>query len=539
MSPRFDGGAFMLRRRSLWEASDAGLLLWRRDFFYFLPFFALPFWVCAFALRMLPEFIHPWSYAILWFLKPLFDRPALHVIGVRFFEPRSGSARLFRGLGKAMLRGLAGDLLWRRFSPWRGTMTPIRVLEGLKPAQVRKRKQSLSGGGIDFCILVTVWGLLLEGILLGGETLFFLAAVELMQENYITSFFGFFSGKELFFFTAYCVNYLLVESLYVCMGFGLYINSRVEVEGWDLEVLFRSFLHDSPQPACGVSEKKPIEKKISAAALVLCLFFFLPAPASVYAETARWVLISAAEPYTEASEESLDRFFPHDNIPGPSFEVLKDIFASGDFGGEKEGWGIRFRHRKERSPLPSFNAAPWVELIKRVFAVSLRAFLALAILALLVFSAVYVSRLKTQGKGPFKKRAYAEARPLLSSEESPELLLAQALSLYARGELQEAWAACFAAALSAWSSYRSLFFPPDATEYGCLALVRSAATASPADTAAVPSASSAEAAGFGDMVRAWVAFAYGGKIPPCEAFDRAVAFCESLGVRALPGGTHG
>jgi hypothetical protein len=25
------------------------------------------------------------------------------------------------------------------------------------------------------------------------------------------------------------------------MGFGLYLNSRVEVEGWDIELLFRDF----------------------------------------------------------------------------------------------------------------------------------------------------------------------------------------------------------------------------------------------------------------------------------------------------------
>jgi hypothetical protein len=34
---------------------------------------------------------------------------------------------------------------------------------------------------------------------------------------------------------------MLVETLYVCMGFSLYINSRIEVEGWDIEITFRSF----------------------------------------------------------------------------------------------------------------------------------------------------------------------------------------------------------------------------------------------------------------------------------------------------------
>ncbi|GHV92767.1 hypothetical protein AGMMS50268_32700 [Spirochaetia bacterium] len=517
MAPAFNSaavhtaGALRLRRRSLWEAADAGLLLWRRDFFYFLPFFALPFWICAFALRLRPEFIRPWSLFILWFLKPLFDRPMLHVIGVRFFEPRSASGRLLRGLGKDILQGLPGDLLWRRFSPWRAVMMPVRVLEGLKPAQARQRKQSLSNGGIDFCVLITIWGLLLEVMLLGGETLFLLMAVELMQKNYITSIFDFLAGKGLFFFTAYCVNYMLIESLYVCMGFGLYINSRVELEGWDLEVLFRSFLKKVPRPAGKRSAKKSTSV---AGALAVCLLLLLFVPANAYAETG--VADSAA-----GSVQSADA------VP---FGALEDILGSGDFGGEKEVWGIRFRRQKEYKPLPAFNTLPWVELIKRIFAVSLRVVLVLAILALAVFSFIYVFRLKNRGGGPFNKPPHAGALPTGPADESPEQLLAEARSLCARGRLREAWAACFSAALAGWSSYRQLSFPVDATEYGCLALVR-AASVSPAATgpaAAVPPAKAAEVSAFGDLIFAWVAFAYGGIFPPEGAFEKALAFCESL-----------
>ena len=53
MKAVFDG-ALALRRRSLWEAADAGLLLWRRNFVYFIPFFVIPLGVCALGLRMLP-----------------------------------------------------------------------------------------------------------------------------------------------------------------------------------------------------------------------------------------------------------------------------------------------------------------------------------------------------------------------------------------------------------------------------------------------------------------------------------------------------
>jgi hypothetical protein len=431
----------------------------------------------------------------------------LHVVGIRFFEPRSGAARLLQGLGRNLLRGLPGDLLWRRLSPWRAAMMPVRVLEGLKPAQVRQRKQLLSSGGIDFCVFITIWGYIIEVILLAGEIFFLYMIIELMQENYITSVWDFLGEQQLFYFIAGSINYILVESLYVCMGFGLYINSRVEVEGWDLEVLFRAFLKNSPSPANRNSEKRMPRRK-AAGIFVFCLSLFLLAPANGYAETAE--------------------------APGPAFEILEDILTSEDFGGEKDGWGIRFRNQKEPKPMPEFNIAPWVDTIKTIFAASLRIVLVLAILALIVVSVAYVFRLKSRGAGPFKKRINAESIPANSGSGSPEQLLERARSLYAR-QPREAWAACFAAALAALLTYRRLSFPVDATEYGCLALVRDAARAQPDNAVpaagAVPSVSAAEAAGFGEFVLAWVAFAYGGKTPAGGAFDKALAFCESLGAR--------
>jgi hypothetical protein len=437
-----------------------------------------------------------WSGLILWFLKPLFDRPALQVIAVRFFEPRSGAGRIFRGLGNTF-RGLPGDLLWRRFSPWRAVMLPVRALEGLKPAQVRRRKRVLSNGGMDFCVFLTVWGVVLECMLLAGEGLFLLMAVELLQENYIDSIVDFFAGQELFFFAAYCVNSMLVESLYVCMGFGLYINSRVEVEGWDLQILFQSFLRNplsagtAPQNAAHTGAAQAALKKTAAGALALCLFLGLPAPVKAYGET------------------------PAPDSAAVPLGVLEEILGSEDFGGEKPGWGIRLRNQQENDePLPQLDVAPWVEVIKKIFAAALRIVLALAILALGIFSALYMYRLRNRG-GVRRRRIHAEALPANAPGESPAQLLERARRLHNSGQLREAWAACFAAALAAWSRYRGVSFPPEATEYGCLALVRKSGPAG--------------ARGFADMVLHWVALAYGGRLPPEGAFDRALVLCESLG----------
>ncbi|MDR1279043.1 MAG: hypothetical protein LBK02_09845 [Treponema sp.] len=484
-------GALVLRQRSPWEAADAGLLLWRAGFMYFLPFFALPFWVCAFGLRLLPENIYRWSWLILWYLKPLFDRPILHIISVRFFESNSGTKRLLRGLGKALFRGLPGDLLWRRFSLLRSAVMPLRVLEKLRGKAVKKRKQELERGGLQFCSFLTIWGFSLEFVLLAGELLFSLLMIELVQEGYVSSPGDFFDKMEIFIFAAWCVNYMLVESLYVCMGFGLYINSRVALEGWDIEILFRKFT--------GARKKKRIFPKTLAVLLLAgCLL-----PFRLQAETAL-----PAEPGEDAP-----------------LETLEGIFASDDFGGKREGWGIRFKKQaKEREPV-DFNLAPWVQTIKQVFAHILRLAIILGIGSLGFFCIRYLY--KKRGKKPPGPRGLKTGSRFPPGRQNPEALMAEAQALYERGDIRRAWRCCLAALFESWSRYRGTAFPPDATEYGCLALARASADAGAADSA--DGSGGEELETFASAITRGTALAYGGRLPPEGSFGEALVFCRSLG----------
>ncbi|MDR0688774.1 MAG: glucose-6-phosphate dehydrogenase assembly protein OpcA, partial [Spirochaetaceae bacterium] len=241
MTPVFQG-SLTLRQRNGWEAADSGLLLWRKSFFYFIPLFVLPFSLFAFGAARLPVSSWLWSYGILWWFKPLFDRLILGVISVRFFEPGARLKRLLRGAGRTLGRGLAGDLLWRRLSPWRAARMPVRLLEGLRGKKARERIRDLEGRGLNFCVLLTLFSLILEYLLLAGECIFCLMTLELFGPELFSSFIEHAAGLKGLVFFAYSLNYLLVESLYVCMGFGLYVNSRMEREGWDLQLLFQGLV---------------------------------------------------------------------------------------------------------------------------------------------------------------------------------------------------------------------------------------------------------------------------------------------------------
>ena len=473
-----------LRRRGTWEASDSGVLLWRSSFAWFLPFFAIPFWTVACSLRLLPGNLVFFSYLILWWLKPLFDRPVLYVVSRNLFG--STVPFSFADLG-SLRRGILGDLLWRRFSPGRAATMPIRVLENLNSKQFAQRKKVLGAGGLGFCSFLGVLGFALELMLLFGELIFFSVIFQIFfpSVNIMNSL----RAVEVFVFVLFCFNYILVESLYVCMGFGLYINSRVELEGWDLQLIFQNFAK--------LGFNKPgIDKPDLKAILIVCIFLsLLAAPSAAFANEV------FPEAFPTVSVESLDE--------------LKEILASPDFGSERESWEIRLRNQREPAEIPEIEAAPWMESIRLIFSFMLRLLVILAIAGFLGFAFYWSWKnrelFQRRNKALDVRKTYTDPH-LLS--ESPETHFSKAEDLFSEGLFREAWAACLAGCLGAFTRKSPISFPVDATEYDCLNLVRHV----------LPD----EGAGFGELVQSWVLFAYGERRPADGAFEQALAYGRSL-----------
>jgi len=501
----FSFSALILRRRSVWEAADSGLLLWRSNFAYLIPFYVVPVLIAAVALRLfLPENLRFVSYLALWWFKPLFERLALHIVSVRFFgsgaepspasgitpadipeaEPPRRFGELCKGIWQ-MRRGLSGDLLWRRFFPGRSALMPIRTLERSGGQRFHQRKRNLSSGGLDFCILVTFLCLVLEAVLLAGKVSFVRMTLQMFFPEGIHFLSNNMETLELLIFAAFCFNYILVGSLYVCMGFGLYLNSRVEVEGWDLQLLFQKF---AARPA-GRSASRPG----AGLALLLCLFLLLPQTAHGDSQA----------------------------LPSPDprhLEMLEEILASPDFGEFREGWRIGFRERaarERRREMPAFNM-PNLENIRQAFGYIVRGIAILALAVFVVFAVIYWYRTywKNRRTGGGVQSGGKNYAPLQFSTASPESLFACAEDFFRQGNLRQAWAACLAGCIAACSKYRRVSFPAATTEYGCLQIIRRN----------MPE----ESAGFGELVRNWILFAYGGRLPADAAFEQALSYGRSL-----------
>jgi hypothetical protein len=349
---------------------------------------------------------------------------------------------------------------------------PVVVLEKLRAGEARRRKNILRRGGLNFAVFLTLFGVTLEIVILAGEVIF--TFIMGAFSPFVFSRLEKHGSPEFFLLLAYAVNYIFLEGLYVCMGFGIYINSRVKVEGWDIQLLFRNFA---------------VRKKIPPV-LLGCLILGVFLPGKGFAD------------------------------PGIPLPVLEQILDSADFGGEVSEWDIRLKNRGKPEVYQFSGPVPWMDILREGSARGLRLVLMVAAsLALILFLAIRFRYLRREWFPTDKRRIRV---PPGVVPDSPESLLEEARAFYARGDIREAWSRCFSAAIAAYGQVRRLSIPADATEYECLSLVRAAASDTAGD--------------FAFLLRNWISLAYGGIPPDLASFERSLDFCRSLA--AAPGADH-
>ncbi|MCL2834288.1 MAG: hypothetical protein FWD78_14040, partial [Treponema sp.] len=421
-------------------------------------------------------------------------------------------AQILRAIAGNFFPWLAGDLLWRRFSPFRCTSMPLRLMEKLKRRQYRGRSSALAAGGFNFSLLLSCLGLPLEVILLGGEFVFLATFLQIMMPEY--RIYNELDTPVVFniFYGLYCINYILVESLYVCMGFGIYINSRVEVEGWDIELLFRKFC-----------------RKFAGAAKIFLVVFCLLAVVPLQP-------LQAEESFAGGDRVELNPkpappiiilfppgFVPPESVPSKD---LDEVLLSPDFGGKEPSWRIVPKDREIQTAQQAADYPPWLKQLREILAQSLRVFIIIIIAASVIFLLVRLylfrrGRKKTTGN----KGADFNSNPI-AARGDPDYLFNQAELFFNRGDIRKAWACCLSGVLSAFDLYLNITVPSYATEYGCLQLVQSRCGKISSDNLPVPAAQLT--GGFSELINNWILLAYGAKEPASPGFENALAFGRSL-----------
>jgi hypothetical protein len=423
---------------------------------------------------------HPfWAVALLWWLRPVYDRVPLHVLGGRFFGAPTGLADTVRALPGLLRSGLGTSLFLQRLSPARTFLLPVLQLEGLRGAGRRQRCATLArrdGGSAAALVAAAAHctGAIALGLLLLAEAL--------VPEELAWDVFERFSplaedaaddpGLILIpalYFTAVSV----VEPLLVASGFALYVSRRLYLEGWDIELAFR---------------RLGAERRAAArAAAALLLGAVLAVPGAARAEESPCV----------------------GNEPLSAGSCIADVLADPDFGSvEKQ---LRWVPREQDSQEWSLPGLDW---LPGVLAAGLRIAAWLALAACVV--AIVLALLRIQAPAP---RGPPPTLPAIlfglavDPRTLPDDVVTAARAAWARGAAIEALSLLYRGALVRLMAGGALAIPASATELECVRLVERSQAPERART-------------FAALTQAWIGARYAHRPPAEHDFD---ALCAGFG----------
>lgn len=235
-----------LRPRTSWEAAELGMALVRRHAgAIWKPWLlvTVPILVLLNAVGWALDLL--WlSGLLMWWLKPWFDRIVLFVISRAVFGETPSTRQTVRAQFRWGARWWLPYLTWRRLGPARSLYLPVDLLEGGSGSEARQRRAALGAPVYGMCALLTLVCVHFEILLVIGTLL---GAMMFIPFDYLPDTFK--ALLESFTEQPQWFNAMLnllawiavsvIEPFYVGAGFGLYLNRRTDIEGWDIEIVFR------------------------------------------------------------------------------------------------------------------------------------------------------------------------------------------------------------------------------------------------------------------------------------------------------------
>jgi hypothetical protein len=264
--------AVALRRRSPWEATDLGLAMlqrWWRPVYAAHALVLVPVALILVALGWALDAV--WvAMFVFWWLEPLYDRVVLHVLSRAVFGEVPTVGSVMRAW-KEWTRGLVWALTFDRIDMARSFNLPVRQLEGSRGREARERRRLLGRRARGQAVWLTVVWIHFEGALLWSAGalagMLLPAQLERAPGGEDPIFAGFFEMLKMASpadALIYAAVILFLEPFYVAAGFGLYLNRRTLLEGWDIEVALRRIAERHAQALLLI---------LSSFVLLFCPFF--------------------------------------------------------------------------------------------------------------------------------------------------------------------------------------------------------------------------------------------------------------------------
>ncbi len=466
-----------VRPRTPWESMDLAIRLvanyWKILFSSWL--------VCILPIAIIIHLIllenfPNWSVIVFWWFKPLYDRVPLFVISRVIFSEKTTLKDVFNAIPGFFNWSLLASLTWRRFDTGRSLWLPLVQLEKLKGKRLSERKQSLSRGTNNRETVFMILCVHLESLLTLGLVLFVLVLMpeetakqsveRLMQSSANPSLLYDSISMGLYF----CIM-MIIETLYVVGGFVLYLNRRIILEGWDIELMFKKLTQrqqllqkKSKNLGFSMNQSKPL-------AILACTVFFAFSfinSETVYAQAS---LKSDSVKYQDILPPLNARIQPAEQ----STQVILDVMEDPAFNTIKHIERLKYiGDKKEKKKKDSEDLGKWSEIIKNIGKMLAVVFEYALWIVLLIIIALIVKYRHHFKMGWRKKKTITGKKPAtlfgldVRQESLPDNVAEEAMRLYQEQQFRESMALLYRASLAFWVNNYHFNLKNGATEGDCV-----------------------------------------------------------------------
>lgn len=407
-----------LRPRSGWEAVDLGFRL--------AAHYCKPLWVMWFCMVVpLAVVLHVlfWNslwvaILVLWWVKPILDRFLLYVLSQSIFGTVPGIGATLKDWRRVLAPGWFASLTWRRFDMARSYLLPVMVLEQQTGRAARQRRKVLGARLRGHAVGLTMLSLHFElALVLGFSVLIGFFLVPGSEVSLWEALMGP-SGevKQLWDWSDSLVVLLamsLIEPFYVAAGFSLYLNRRVMIEAWDLELGLR----------------KLARRLVSASALAVKAMVMVCISLTMFGLT------------TELQAQQKK----------PA-EEIKKVLAAQEFGGEKQEmyWALRDLFPEKKEQKKTEPEWPWLKDLSQGIArvLQLLGWVILILVVLYLLRALWRAwpASTVEKNEPIPEQLFGMD---ITPESLPQDITRAALALAEQGRLRQALSLLYRGSLSA------------------------------------------------------------------------------------------
>ncbi|MCH2204712.1 MAG: hypothetical protein MK132_02425 [Lentisphaerales bacterium] len=235
------------RKRTNWESIDLGFAMTRN---YFKSIYKPWLIACtALFIACYPLFYISPTLAgfVFWFFLPVAERIVLYVVSRTVFNSPPDCRTTLKALGEEWHKGFFKQLFIHRFSPGRAYLLPVWQLEGLsgkkesQRIEILKRRTASTANNFGLIFVHFEW-IFIYSLLILSEVF----SVRLQDTRFDESSLDAMVYGELpmiLYHTSYISYFIIVASIrpfYCSACFSLYLNRRIDLEGWDIELQFKS-----------------------------------------------------------------------------------------------------------------------------------------------------------------------------------------------------------------------------------------------------------------------------------------------------------